>query len=94
MSNDGQWFGYRIAPQEGDAQIVVKRARSGDKELTFEVGELPRPAPPAAGAAATPAARTAALDFSDDSKWVAFTTYPPRREAQRLRRQRRPVQTA
>ena len=34
-----------------------------------------------------------ALEFSDDSKWVAFTTYPTRAEAQRLRRQRRPVQS-
>ena len=41
VSNDGQWFAYRIAPGEGDAQIVVKRARGGEKELTFEVGELP-----------------------------------------------------
>ena len=29
VSNDGQWFAYRIAPGEGDAQIVVKRWRRG-----------------------------------------------------------------
>ena len=39
VSNDGQWFAYRIAPGEGDAQVVVKRARGGDKELTFDIGE-------------------------------------------------------
>jgi dipeptidyl aminopeptidase/acylaminoacyl peptidase len=32
------------------------------------------------------------VSFSDDSKWIAFTTNPSRAEAQRLRRQRRPVQ--
>ena len=29
------------------------------------------------------------LAFSDDSKWIAFTTYPSRAEQQRMRRQRR-----
>src|SRR5687768_10323295 len=41
VSTDGQWFAYRLAPGEGDAQIVVKRARGGDKELTFAIGEVP-----------------------------------------------------
>jgi hypothetical protein len=88
VSNDGQWFAYRLAPGEGDAQVVVKRARS-DKEMTFDIGE-----PPAAGGGGPqgPAAATT-LDFSADSKWIAFSTYPTRAEAQRLRRQRRPVQS-
>jgi dipeptidyl aminopeptidase/acylaminoacyl peptidase len=90
VSNDGQWFAYRMAPGEGDAQVVVRRTRA-DKEMKFEVGE-----PPAAGggggAAVGGAAPVASLEFSEDSKWVAFTTYPMRRDAQRLRRQRRPLQ--
>ena len=28
LSSDGQWFGYRLAPQEGDAEIVLKRSGS------------------------------------------------------------------
>ena len=94
VSNDGQWFAYRIAPGEGDAQIVVRRTQEREKELTFDIGE-----PPAAAAARRRPRRdgggggSPALDFSDDSKWVAFTTYPSRAEAQRLRRQRRPVQS-
>ena len=47
VSNDGQWFAYRLAPGEGDAQIVVRRASGGDKELQFHIGEVP-----AAGAGA------------------------------------------
>jgi dienelactone hydrolase len=96
VSNDGQWFAYRIAPSEGDAQIIVRRTRAGEKEMTFDIGE---PGGGAAGAGGgrggDPAgAGSAALDFSDDSKYVAFTTYPTRRDAQRLRRQRRPIQSS
>jgi dipeptidyl aminopeptidase/acylaminoacyl peptidase len=95
VSNDGQWFAYRLAPGEGDAQVVVKRTQgtADAKPMTFEVGE-----PPAAGAAGggrggDAAGPSASVDFSEDSKWIAFTTYPSRREAQRLRRLRRPVQS-
>jgi dienelactone hydrolase len=94
VSNDGQWFAYRIAPGEGDAQVVVKRSRSGDKDLTFDVGEIPIPAAGGGGRGGDgPGGGSASLDFSTDSKFVAFTTYPSRREAQRLRRTRRPVQS-
>ena len=96
VSNDGQWFAYRIAPGEGDAQIVVKRTRTGEKELTFDAGEIPTAGAAGGGGRGGDAggAGSAALDFSEDSKFVAFTTYPSRREAQRLRRLRRPVQSS
>ena len=95
VSNDGQWFAYRIAPGEGDAQIVVRRTRSGEKDLTFEVGEIPTAGAAGGGGRGGDGggAGSASLDFSEDSKFVAFTTYPSRREAQRLRRLRRPVQS-
>jgi dipeptidyl aminopeptidase/acylaminoacyl peptidase len=94
VSNDGQWFAYRIAPGEGDAQIIVKRTRAGDKELTFDVGEIPQAGAGREGRGGDASgAGSPSLDFSEDSKFVAFTTYPSRREAQRLRRQRRPVQS-
>jgi dipeptidyl aminopeptidase/acylaminoacyl peptidase len=91
LSNDGQWFAYRLGAVEGDAQIVVRGTKS-DREITFDIGETPAPAggggrggPPEAGGPAS------TLAFSDDSKWIAFTTYPSHAEQQRLRRQRRPV---
>ena len=101
VSNDGQWFAYRIAPGEGDAQVVVKRSsvgeteRGGDRDLTFDVGEMPTAAAGGGGRGGDAAGGgSASLDFSEDSKFVAFTTYPSRREAQRLRRTRRPVQSS
>jgi dipeptidyl aminopeptidase/acylaminoacyl peptidase len=55
---------------------VVIRRTQGEKELRFPVGE----------AGFTPPS------FSDDAKWLAFTIAPTRREAQRMRRARQPIQ--
>jgi dipeptidyl aminopeptidase/acylaminoacyl peptidase len=91
-SDDGQWFAYRVGPGEGDAQVVVRSTQS-DKELKFDVGDPSGGATGAAGGGqGGPGGGVQAISFSDDSKWVAFNTYPTRTEAQRLRRQRRPVQ--
>jgi hypothetical protein len=95
LSNDGQWFGYRLAPQEGDAEIVVKAVR-GDKTLRFPIGEVPAAGAGGAGGGRGGAAGgpTATLAFSDDGKWAAFSTYPTRVAAQRMKRQRRPIQSS
>ena len=91
LSNNGEWFAYRVAPQEGDAELVVKNIATG-KETKFPLGEVGAPAPAAAPAGPVVILGGASLAFSDDSKWIAFNTSPARAEAQRLRRQRRPVQ--
>ena len=91
LSNDGQWFAYRLAPGEGDSQVVIRRARA-DKEMRFDAGETPVAGPGDGGGGRGGAPAPATLAFSDDSKWVAFATYPTRAEGQRLRRQRRPLQ--
>jgi len=38
LSPDGQWLAYRMGPQEGDAEVIV-RSTSGDKEMRFPVGQ-------------------------------------------------------
>jgi dipeptidyl aminopeptidase/acylaminoacyl peptidase len=91
LSADGQWFGYRLAPQEGDAEIVLKRLRA-DKEWRFPAGEQPQAE--GGGGGRGGAAAVSTLAFSDDGKWAAFTTYPTRVAAQRLKRQRRPIQSS
>src|SRR3954466_5548358 len=73
LSNDGQWFGYRLAPQEGDAEVVVKAVRS-EKTLRFPIGEVAAGA--GGGGRGGPAGAGSTLAFSDDGKWAAFTTYP------------------
>src|SRR4051812_18630050 len=77
LSNDGKWFAYVLAPNEGDAQLVVRSVGDG-KETKYPVGNASgaggggRGGPPGAdaGAAAGP------VSISGDSKWLAFTIYP------------------
>ena len=88
LSNDGQWFGYRLAPQEGDAEVVVKAVRS-DKTTRFPIGEVPTGG--GGGGRGGPGGATSTLAFSDDGKWAAFTTYPTHQAALRLKRQRRGI---
>ena len=89
LSNDGQWFGYRLAPQEGDGEVVVKAVR-GEKEMRFPAGEQPQ----AGGGGRGGGGASASLAFSADGKWAAFTTYPGHAAAERLKRQRRPIQSS
>ena len=88
ISNNGEWFAYRTAPQVGDAELTIRNVASG-KETKFPLGEVGAPS----GRGGAPAGG-ASLQFSDDSKWIAFTTTPSRAEATRLRRQRRPIQSS
>jgi dipeptidyl aminopeptidase/acylaminoacyl peptidase len=93
LSNDGQWFAYRLAPQEGDAEVVVRRV-GADKEWRFPAGEQPQPEPIVTYRGAPAASPGVSLAFSEDGKWAAFTTYPTHAAALRLKRQRRPIQSS
>ena len=88
LSNDGRWFAYQLAPNEGDAEVVLRSLADGH-EVHVPIGE----APPAA-AAGPNATASSALAFSGDGEWLAITVYPTQAEARRLRRERKPVQTA
>ncbi len=86
LSNDGRWFAYQFAPNEGDAEVVLRSVADG-REVRVAIGEPPAGAggPPNAAAAATVA-------FSGDGEWLAVTTYPAQAEARRLRREHKPAQ--
>lgn len=90
LSNDGTWFAYRFRPVQGDSTVIVRR--TADKmERKFEIGEMPLPPLPTPGA--TESVSSGALSFSEDGKWLAFTTFPTRKEAAALRKQRKPIQS-
>ena len=91
VSNDGQWFGYRFGPSEGDVAVVIRRTSGTEKPRTFDIGEPPAPPAPSGGPPSP--APSSNLEFSEDSRWAAFMTYPTRRDAQRLKRQRRPIES-
>src|SRR5580658_531000 len=96
VSPNGEWFAYRLAPAEGNAEVVIRKLKSA-KELRFAIGDPGASAPaPAAtpGPAAAPAAPGGAdLTVSFDSRWAAFYSYPTTEQAKRLKKDRKPIQT-
>src|SRR5688572_3836924 len=72
LSNDGKSFAYVLAPNEGDAEVVIRGTAAGAKEMRFSIGELPAPQPGPAGAAAA----APALTVSGNGRWAAFLIYP------------------
>ena len=59
LPKGGEWFAYRIEPQEGDAELVVRNIASG-KELKFPMGEVGAPSGGGPAAPADPPAGRAA----------------------------------
>src|SRR5436190_13144259 len=92
LSDNGEWFGYRIGPLEGDSEVILRQTKS-DKEYKFSVGEIPQP--PAIfgpGDLANLPVSGPAVAFSSDGKYAVFTVFPSRTEAAQLKKQRKPTQ--
>ena len=84
VSNDGKWFAYGLAPNEGDAEVVFRAAAAGAKEMKFAIGE-----PPAGGGGGPFGfAASSNLAISGNGKWGAFTVFPKAADAKRARRTR------
>ncbi len=95
VSNNGEWFAYRVGPAEGEAEVVIRNLKSG-KELRFPMGDpgASAPTPDAGGPPAGPPAGAAGgLAISGDSRWAAFQSYPGTKEAKKLKKDRKPIQT-
>ena len=88
VSNDGQWFAYRLAPNEGDSEVVLRNLKDG-KEQRFAIGELPR-LDMSGPMMAMPSRE---LAFSDNSQWLAMLVYPNVKEGKLLKKQKKPVQS-
>ena len=85
LSNDGKWFAYVLAPNEGDATVVIRATAEGAQEMRFPIGE-----PPAAAGRAFGVSRSRDLVISGDSRWAAFTVYPRHTSGRRARGDRGP----
>lgn len=72
LSNDGKWFAYVVAPNEGDAEVVVRGTADGAKEMRFPVGS----APGGAGGRGGGGAGGGPVSISGNNRWVAFMVYP------------------
>ncbi len=88
ISGDGQWFVYRLSPNEGDSEVVIRSMKDG-KEQRFAIGEIPTAA---AGPGGPPPAAARDLQVSEDSKWAAFLVYPTQKETKALQKQKKPAQ--
>jgi hypothetical protein len=75
LSDDGAWFAYVVAPNEGDAAVVIRSTAADGKELKFSIGEIPSAAGGRGGAPGGDGA-SSTLAISGDSRWVAYTIYP------------------
>jgi len=67
LSNDGKWFAYTIAPNEGDADVVIRPTAAGGKEWRFPVGD-------ATGGGGRGGA--GGVGMSGNNKWAAFLVNP------------------
>ncbi len=83
LSNDGRWMAYVLAPNEGDAEFVVRGTAAGAKETRLPVGEPP------GGFGGAPA-----VAISGNNRWVAYTVYPKSDDAKKARRDRRTPATS
>ena len=82
LSNDGRWMAYVLAPNEGDAEFVVRSTAAGASETRVPIGEPPTGFGGAGGVA-----------ISGNGRWVAYTVYPKAEEAKKARRDRRTLAT-
>ncbi|MFY0593565.1 S9 family peptidase [Roseivirga sp.] len=61
VSPDGQWVAYGIVAAEADGEIILKKISDPDSlAKSFPIGSTTFPS----------------IQFSDDSKWIAFKEYP------------------
>ncbi len=91
LTNDGKFLAYGLFPQDGDGEIVVRNLVTGQESHT-PAGMRPAPA-----AAATPEeapeapVRGAVIEFSADSRTVAFTVFPSKAESDKAKKDKKPA---
>src|ERR1035437_3198708 len=91
LSNDGKFLVYGLFPQEGDGEVVIRNLVTG-KEQREPAGLRPAPTPPTPDQEGpAPEARGATLTFSADSKTVVFSTFPPKAESDKAKKDKKPA---
>lgn len=78
VSQDGRWLAYVLAPNEGDAEVVIRATAAGGAETRAAIGEPPSGFGGASG-----------LAISGNGRWVAYTVYPTAEEAKKARKDRK-----
>jgi len=93
VSNNGEWFAYKLTPNDGNSELVVTHISDG-KEQRFTIGQIVRINPYLRGGEAPemPGGRPRDMAFSDDSKWLAFSVHPGQKELAALRKTHKPAE--
>jgi len=60
ISPDGQWIAYGVIALEADAEIILQKISEPDSSKIVKIGFTNYPS----------------IEFSEDSKWIAFKEYP------------------
>src|ERR1035438_9608940 len=91
LSADGKFLVYGLFPQEGDGEVVIRNLATGKEQLE-PAGVRPAPTPPTPDQEGpAPEARGATLTFSADSKTVVFSTFPPKAESDKAKKDKKPA---
>ena len=83
VSPDGKWLAYALAPNDGDATVVI-RSTAGTTEWTFPVGDA------SAGGRGGP---SGVVTISGDSKWAMFNIAPTKAAAEQARKSHKPAES-
>src|SRR6185312_14291481 len=89
LSRDGRWLAYRATGLEGDGTVHFRQTR-GNRDYHFNLGE---DKPPAGYGQRSPDGGPGSVALSSDGRWGAFLAEPTHAEAERLRRQHKPLET-
>jgi dipeptidyl aminopeptidase/acylaminoacyl peptidase len=76
LSNDGKWFAYILAPNEGDAEVIIRATAAGATERRFPIGDATAAGGAGGGRGAAGGAAGASPSISGNNKWAAFLEYP------------------
>ncbi|MFC3879135.1 hypothetical protein ACFOSV_03055 [Algoriphagus namhaensis] len=60
VSPDGQWIAYGMVALEADGEVILQKVNDPESKKTFKIGSTNFPS----------------IEFSKDSKWMAFKEYP------------------
>jgi len=92
LSNDGAWLAYRETSLEGDGSVTFRQTHA-DKSYAFALGEAPSGAGAGGGRGGRGGSAGANLAFSSDARFGAFLADPSHAEGERLKRQRKPIES-
>ena len=64
ISPDGKWMAYAMLPVEGDGELIIQKTNDSASKKSYPIGST----------------NSANIEFSEDSRWIAFKEYPKEKE--------------